>query len=1263
MSAAFDGSGYRQRVLAPLRAGSSLDTADPFLIAGLDPTVPYTDSDIGAHLVRVLAFLQRERNSAKYATLATELVRRRGEWEEPLRDAESRERVRAHVLAARRSGDAERLAKVDGYLATVRDRFGGIPASRVDGLRRLAAAAGVTVEEFDARLSREQIVVDGVGGGVEPLPPEVRRQIAERLTELRALRGGDRVSSASLWAFLGLAPDASPQRLAAAYAAVAAANSRRPHDREKTVTADLLALVSTRLVEGDPAAYTVGLMADAADELRPAVEEHVVLDGELTAVAFEGLVRAALATGRGLTAAQAKSVVLGVARTLGAAVNVGGVVDYVVCPGCGRPEAAGAARHCRYCDTDLYATCPSCGSMTEAAAVVCRHCGHSLRQAREAAEALAAVRRALEGGRPREAGDLLAAAHPVLVAVGGPVAGAAEELGARVSAALGAADAGWRALSEARAASRADAALDDARWLAAQAADVPGPDGRGPAEVLAELIAAQAVIRRRVEAARALPREAQEAALAAVLATAADNREALAALAALPLSSPSDLAAVAGPDGSVQLRWRASPSVGGPVSYRVERVVLVEGAAATLGRRSLGTTRSTELYDAGAPAWTPVRHEVTAICGERRSEPVATQPVVCTRDLAELRAERTAAGIRLHWQLDGALSVVTVERTAAPGSPVSQPPRRARVTGGVFHDTDVVVGATYRYHVFVEYHDAAGHPVRTPGAEAEVEVTARPRPVQDLAAVTTSGRTTLRWTPPPGWEVRIYATPAPAGPGGVGGVGGGPGGTGPRFGPGSGPLPLPGAGSGPLPLRGSGPLFVGGLGAEGDDVQLAAITGPVRLVGTSRTGQAAESAPVGEVIYTPVTVQGETAVVGRAVRHVVIEPVRDLRADDRGESIVLSFQMPPGVTEARVLWRRDRTPTGPDDPYAARAKVTNTSLEIKGGWHLAAPADGWAYHVAAYPMYRAGGIARVATAGVAVLARPATRSDPPPPTASGPATGGHLVGGPGGGPEGIPGGPFAGRPAAGPDASGSDPITAAHPLGGPAQPRTSALPLPVPVGARQPVAGHPPGGARGPAHGEHPPTNPFGVLPVPLLPPAGAGEPVAGDPAQAWQAWQARFVPGAPGPVVPGGAAPTPIPIPTPTPIPTAPDAQGGGADDALTGPMPPAPHPVPLIQPTVTYTVSRSGWRRRTMRVQVHTSGPAGELILFARPGTTPPRAAAEAHELSRLAAVDQAVTRTIDVTLDGAQLPWGVRLLPVLVHPTGWTVTHPDDEDLVVR
>ncbi|WP_007520234.1 zinc ribbon domain-containing protein, partial [Pseudofrankia saprophytica] len=403
MSAAFDGSGYRQRVLAVLRARSPLRLDDPFFVADLDPEGGDTDAEVQARLARVLAFLQRERSSAKYATLAAELVRRRAEWEAPLRDAEARERTRQRVVEARRDGDTERLAKVDGYLATVRERFGGIPVSRVEGLRRLAAQAGVAGERFEVRLARERLIDDAAGVGVAPLPADARGQIRDRLDELRALRRGDHASTASLWAFLGVAPDGPPARLVAAYEAVAAVNARRPHDREKTVTADLLALVRGRLLEGDPAAYTAGLLADAADELRAAVEEHVLLDGEITAVAFEGLMRRALGAGRGLSAAQVRSVVLGLARDLGVPVSTGATVDFVVCPGCGRPEPVGEVRVCRYCDTDLYIVCPTCGRLTEAAAVVCRQCGQSVRQSRDATEALAAIRRALDDGRPAEA--------------------------------------------------------------------------------------------------------------------------------------------------------------------------------------------------------------------------------------------------------------------------------------------------------------------------------------------------------------------------------------------------------------------------------------------------------------------------------------------------------------------------------------------------------------------------------------------------------------------------------------------------------------------------------------------------------------------------------------------------------------------------------------------------------------------------------------------------------------------------------------------
>ncbi|MBL7502299.1 zinc ribbon domain-containing protein, partial [Frankia sp. CN7] len=1156
MSAAFDGSGYRRRVLAVLRARSPLRIDDPFFVADLDPEGAYTDAEVQAKLARVLAFLQRERSSAKYATLAAELVGRRAEWEAPLRDAATRERIRARVALARRDGEAERLAKVDGYLATVRERFGGVPASRVDGLRRLAAQAGVSGERFDARLARERIIDDATGAGVAPLPADVRGQIRDRLEELRALRRGDHASTASLWAFLGVAPDASPAQLAAAYEAVAAVNARRGHDREKTVTADLLALVRARLIEADPAAYTAGLLADAAQELRGAVEEHVLLDGEITAVAFEGLMRQALGAGRGLSVAQVRSVVLGLARDLGVPVSTPTSVDFVLCPACGRPEPVGEVRVCRYCDTDLYIGCPSCGRLTEAAAVVCRHCGQSVRQSRDATEALAAIRRALDDGCPAEAADLVGRARPLLVAVGGPTLAAGEELAAHASAALAAADAGWRALADDRAAGRAEAALERARWLVAQAADVPGPDGRSASEVLEELTVAQAMIRRRVDAALALPIAAREAALVAVLASAADSPEALAALNALPLAPPMDLAAfpvggaAAAATGAVLLRWRVADAAA-PVSFRVDRVV-----ASTLGappaRSSLGVTTSPELTDAGAPAWAPVYYEVTAVSGSRRSAVARTVPLVLTREVDLLGAQQTDEGVRLTWRLDGPVQVVTVERAVEAvdpmdadedgADPAGGPPtgglalpsardvdrsvRHTRVSGGQLVDPDVQPGVTYRYRLSVEYVTADGTPARTAGVEVSVAVVARPRPVLDLSVAFAAGETMLRWTAPPGSDVRIYATP--------------------------GVLPDLGAAAAG---RFTGPS-AGPFGPESVDLPLGAVTESSRLVGTSRRGRLLDSAAAGPVIYTPVSMLGGHGVVGRPVQHVAPGGVTELRAEDRGDELVLYFRLAPGLSEARVLWRRDRMPTGPDDPTASAATVTTAGLELRGGgWRLAAPRDGWPYYVACFPIFRVAGQPRAAAAGAELVARA-----PAMPPSTDPAA-------PGTGPMAA-----AGASAAATSSYLTSPVTGGLPTpsitGGVAvAPATGALPLP-PAAASAPPAGQPPAGQAGLPR-RPPPRTPStlppassGPLPMPAaspvpqmplapppqpVPPPLAPPPMAMPPAGP----AAAMPPVGPGPVVPAGSEAAPAPRDPTAPMP-------------LVRPLPPMMSPPAAVGPLV---------------------------------------------------------------------------------------------------
>ncbi|ONH50170.1 hypothetical protein CcI49_37550 [Frankia sp. CcI49] len=1232
MSAAFDGSGYRRRVLAALRARTPVDTADPFLIADLDPRREHTDSEVAAQLARVVAFLQRERNSAKYAALATELVRRRGEWEAPLLDGDLRIRLQARVLDARRSGDVERLAKLDGYLVTLRDRFGGIPASRIAGLRRLATAAGVSDPEFDARLAREKVLPDGDQGGAAPLAPEVRSQIRQRLEDLRVLRGGDLVGTASLWDFLGVAPDAGPQRIRAAWESVAAGNARRPHDREKTLTADLLAMVRSRLIESDPAPYTAGLSADVADELRPAVEEHVVLDGELTAVAYEGLVRAALAAGRGLGTEQVKSVIIGIARDLGAAVSTGGAVDYVLCPGCGRPEPVGGSTTCRYCDTQLYTDCPACGSLTEAAAVTCRRCGYSLRQVRAAGDALTVVRQALEDGRPRAARDGLSRVRAALAAAG-PAAGnsaaqAADELDSLVRAALAATEAGWRALAEERATLRPVAAVERARWLVARAADVPGPDGRLPAEVLGELTAEQAVIRRRVEAARALPSDQQEAALVAVLATAADSQDALAALAALPLQPPTDLTSVLA-DDAVLLRWRPSASAG-PVSYRVERIV-VDPSSGQVGRRALGTTGATELADSGAPAWRTVRHEVTALSGERQSRPVSTAPLIAVRDIADLRAEATPTGVRLTWRPSGPADTVTIERMVDPESTVTTPPRRARVTGSSFLDPDVLPGVGYHYRAFVEYVDVDGNAARTAGAQAEFGVVTRPRPVTDLLAGAEHDQIALRWTARTGAQVRVYAVAVPvdaaAGAAGVIGVSGGIGVSGV---PGVGPT-IAGVGSGPLAL----------LGPEGTEVPLAELLPPLRLVGASRHGQLRDAAVqrdhgASELIYVPVTVVGEIGIIGRSVRHRLaappvgppaapappMSPMPPLSPIDhssgRAASPPIGRAPLPAVSPGTQPVVIDVTPAPTPTPTASaspmpmpmQAPVPSPATALIEP-RRSAPSGVPGIPHPAEPLMAAArvdadlaGVAP-ATGAYRVPAGPPTVGMPGPATAGmpGPAT----VGMPGPATAGMPGPATVGMPG---------PATAGMP--GPA---TVGMPGPETVGMPGPATV----GMPGPATVDMPVTEISGA--------GGDAGPHQGRPGATPPEWR---------PDVPADAAAAPLPS-SPTGQVVIPDLSG------LT---------------SVSYTVAKAGWRRRTLRVQVRSTGPVPRLVLVARPGEEPPTTPAEGQVLAEMQAASEAGSWTMEVTLEGAQLPWGIRLLPV-VTPDGpplW-VDHPEDVQLVIR
>lgn len=303
-----------------------------------------------------------------------------------LLDAGRRAEARARVQGASATADAEAAAKVDELLDTLERRHGGIPRDRLDRLRSLAGTMGITASQIDARLS-ERTIIDEAATAVEPIPAGTRRQVAALLAELARL-DPEAGTHRTLYGFLGVPVGAATDAVEARRDALDARNRQRRHDRLRTVVDELLALAETLLVTGDPARYLAGIEEGVREELRPAIETAVLLEDKVGVAETERLTREAVSAG--LDPAVARDLVIEVARSLSAPIDVGTVPDYVVCAACnaaGTPPAGTTTAECARCGAELFRTCPQCGRTAARSDVRCPACRFDLRQHDEAVRA------------------------------------------------------------------------------------------------------------------------------------------------------------------------------------------------------------------------------------------------------------------------------------------------------------------------------------------------------------------------------------------------------------------------------------------------------------------------------------------------------------------------------------------------------------------------------------------------------------------------------------------------------------------------------------------------------------------------------------------------------------------------------------------------------------------------------------------------------------------------------------------------------------
>ncbi|MGI9006429.1 MAG: hypothetical protein ACR2FU_09570 [Streptosporangiaceae bacterium] len=905
---AFDATSYRQRVLATLRSAGRLDLSDPFFIADLPVDVDDTDL-IRARIVALVGFWNKER-SPNYKALAAELAGHRADLEAVLLNPARRAERAAEVKSARAAADTDRFGALDSLAGKLAARYAGLPRSRLPGLARLARSRGIDDAAFAAWAQRQHVIEDGADA--EPLPAAVRAQIRGDLDEFGRMTG-DPARAATLWTFLSIAPTTSADEIVARHAELTGQNDRRQHDNQMTVVANLLTYVRQHLIDGDAARYAASLIEDARDRIRDTVAEKVIVEGELSADDYETCVRRVMGFGFGLSSEQARLAVRRVATDLGATLAVAPAVDYLICPNCREPQRASGQQACRYCGADLYVRCPACGQQAEAAAVACAHCGTSFLAFREASGQIERARAESAAGHPLAARDLLAGAKRTAPAL----AGEADRLLGEVERVIAQAQADWRAAGRDLATRKLYSAVHRVSRIAQVAADVPGPDGEDAAARLADLADRKAALQSEITAARSLPGPEKEAELGRILATAADSGEAADLLAGLPLAPPSALRAQPTAD-AVALAWDPAPFAG-PVSYKISRLTSdPDGGPAQA--TALGSTTATDFEDAGVPGGAVVAHEVRAVSGRRTSKPVTTPPVLMARDITGLTARPDTSGVTLTWSLPVSAGHVVIEREADPQAGVNLPPRRARADSQSWRDAGMIPGVAFRYRVFAEYRDTDGRLVRTPGAEVTASVAPRPQPVRDIWAGTAGGRTTIGWVRPAAGEVRIFAATA-------------------------------------------------ALAGPGAEVDLADLARRGRYVGTGQRRVSDENPGRAVVSYTPVTISGGLAVAGASVSHLAVAAAGNAAIADTGTELVLTFTLPPGVTEAVVAARRDAPPAGPYDPAAQTWTITNTKLEIDGGLHVPAPPDGRGWHFGIYSVLRDGAIRVAAPTGPLLTSR------------------------------------------------------------------------------------------------------------------------------------------------------------------------------------------------------------------------------------------------------------------------------------------------------
>lgn len=871
-----DEKDYLKRVLGPAVVAFNSEGRRPDLFERYDLPLDVKDAaDIEKALTTIPGIWNKRRQNARDKQLVSILVgqKEQDEARRVLIDANARGALRKVVMAERQQRIEARYRLLDESIAIVAGK-GYITATELAALQARFGPQGIGADELTARVRVPVREAASRLPSDEGLPQVVRNQIRANLAVL-----GKR----DLYDFLGVPPDAERALLTERYHAVEQEWRPRAADFRKTAANDLLGIIKSNLIDGDPARYAAALTWEIVEKLRHAIELPAA-DKVITRSEFSALL--AFAASIGLSERTATEYILALAQDpkIGASVEWTAAGDSIRCAHCSSFMARNGGAACTICGGALYCDCPRCKTRVPASNPACSQCGFKLAELATVELLTRMAELYLEDGK---LGESLAAARDAEQRWGRQ---------GRIETVLDNLEAKSRALKEQL--GKLAAAVDARKLVAARAllAALPGhhgelqlADGRTVETLAASISKGLAGAEARLQTARELERagKSEDAVFACLdaLAICVDFTDAQQVLRRFP-PAPARAPKAVQSNGQVLLQWSASSALG-EVSYTVVRREDRPLVGADDGE-CVAVTQDTHCRDTAPPIGAVLSYGVIAQRGGIAAPLVLCEPLLVTKEVDKLTLEAGDGVVTGSFCAPPRARVRVLRRADSPADSAAS---ELRLSGpGAFADREVTNGCVYQYRLVCEFTGPGATVVRTAGVTALAQPDAPPPAIEDLQLTANDSGLELRFGAPRKGVGRVYRAPQPP----------------------------------PWP---SGTVIpAAGLARLGPVLSLRSLTVAVD-----------PAPPPGLSFYLPVTLAGDHATIGSVHRYAAIADVSGLQVEDFGSYALLRWSWPAGCSQVVLAFGSATFPVAPDDPRATCRRITRAEYDRNGGFHLDNP--------------------------------------------------------------------------------------------------------------------------------------------------------------------------------------------------------------------------------------------------------------------------------------------------------------------------------------